>query len=76
MGFSLIIKKKSRLYYLNHCIRIVEFGIARFNENKEVSGSMEPHKVEIQEVRMQVLLPITSSKIVVPIAMQRFNNFQ
>ena len=53
-------------YCPNHYIRIVETGNARFIENDEVSGSEEPRKVEIKEVRVTVSLPFTSFKDVVP----------
>ena len=37
---------------------------------------MEPHKVEIQEIRVQVPLPITSSQIFVPTVVEHFDNLQ
>ena len=46
-------------------MRIVEARNARFIENGEVSGSLEPRKAEIQEVRVQVPLLINSSQVVV-----------
>lgn len=50
----------------NHSTRIVETENAWFIENGEVSGSEEPRNVEIREVRVQIPLPCTYSKIVVP----------
>ena len=37
-----------------------------FIENGDNNESMEPHKVEIEEVRVQVSLLLTSSQVVVP----------
>ena len=56
--------KRYRFYYLNHNTKIVEIENARFIENGEVSGSEVPRNVVIQEVRVQVPLPITSFKVV------------
>ena len=47
-------------YYPTHNTRIVEIGNARFNEN----GSLGPRRVEIQEVRMQIPLSVTSQVFV------------
>ena len=44
--------KEYRFYCLNHSTRIVEIGNARFIENDEISGSVEPRKVKIEEVRV------------------------
>ena len=57
--------KGYRFYYPKHRKRIVETRNVRFIDNDEVSGSLEPRKVEIQEVRVQVPLHITSSQVVV-----------
>lgn len=57
-------------------MRIVEFGNARFIKHGEISGSMEPRKEKIQEDRVQVPLPVTSSKVVFPMVIERINNFQ
>ena len=46
--------KGYRFYCPNHSTRRVEIGNARFIENGEVSGSEEPRKVEIKEVRVSV----------------------
>ena len=71
--------KKSRgyrFYYLNHNTRIVEIGNARFIENGEVSRNEIPCNVIIQEVRVQVPLPITYFKVDVPPIVEQFNNYQ
>ena len=69
-GFFIGYPEKSkgyRFYYPNHSMRIVETENARFIENGEISGSsMEPRKIEIQEVKVQIPLPITSSQVLVP----------
>lgn len=57
-------------------MRIVEFGNARFIKHGEISGSMEPRKEKIQEDRLQIPLPVTSSKVVFPMVIERINNFQ
>jgi hypothetical protein len=54
----------------------VETGNARFIENGEISGSDNLRNIDIQEVRMQVPMPITSNKIVVPIIFEQPNNIQ
>ncbi|XP_022846239.1 uncharacterized protein LOC111368978 [Olea europaea var. sylvestris] len=48
--------------------------MVRFIENGEVSVSFEPRNVEIQEVRIQVSLPSTSSNVVVPQIVKRHEN--
>ena len=60
----------------NHSTRIVETGNARFIENGEVSGSLEPRNVEIQEVRVLVHLPLPSSQVVVPVHVDHDNDLQ
>ena len=67
--------KEYRFYRFNHNTRIVETGNVKFIENGEVSGSEIPHNVVIQEVRVQVPLPITFSKIVVLLIVKQFNNY-
>ena len=57
--------KGYRFYCPNHSTRIVESGNARFIENCDISGSDQMHNVSIQEVRMQISVPKTST-IVVP----------
>ncbi|KAL8128993.1 hypothetical protein V2J09_018148 [Rumex salicifolius] len=54
--------------------KIIETGNARFIENGEVGGSVEPRKVEIQEVRVQVPLSLTSSQVVVPMHVDHAND--
>lgn len=44
-------------------------------ENDKINGSTELRKVKIQEVRVQVPLPVTSSKIVVLVIVEHTNNF-
>lgn len=39
--------KEYRLYCPKHSTKIVETGNARLIENDEISGSLEPHKMEI-----------------------------
>jgi hypothetical protein len=68
--------KKFRFYCPNHSMRIVETGNARFIENGEISGSDNLRNVDIQEVRVQVPMPITSNKIVVPIVVEQPNNIE
>jgi hypothetical protein len=68
--------KKFRFYCPNHSTRIVETGNARFIENGEISGSDNLRNVDIQEVRVQVQMPITSNKIVVPIVVEQPNNIE
>ena len=57
--------KGYRFYCPNHSTRIVESGNARFIKNCDISGSDQMHNVSIQEVRMQISVPKTST-IVVP----------
>ena len=68
--------KGFRFYCPNHSTRIVETGNARFIENSEISGSDNLRNVDIQEVRVQVPMPITSNKIVVPIVVELPNNIK
>ena len=56
-------------------MRIIETRNARFIENGDISGSVDPRKVEIKAVRVQVSLPITSSQVV-PIVVEQFDNLQ
>ena len=68
-GFFIGYPEKSkgyRFYCPSHSTRIVETGNARFIENGEISGSLEPRKVEIREIRVHVPLPNISSQVVVP----------
>ena len=57
--------KGYRFYCPNHSTRMVESGNARFIENCDISGSDKMHNVSIQEVRVQISVPKTST-IVVP----------
>ncbi|KAA0031640.1 Retrovirus-related Pol polyprotein from transposon TNT 1-94 [Cucumis melo var. makuwa] len=54
----------------------VETGNVRFIENDIISGSLEPRKVEIQEVRVEIPSSITSSQVVVPVVVDAVNNPQ
>ena len=68
--------KRYRFYCPSHSTRIVETGNARFIENDEVGGSLEPRKLEIREIRVHVPLPNISSQVVVPIVVEQFDNLQ
>ena len=57
-------------------MRIVETGNARFIENGEISGSDNLRNVDVQEVKVQVPLPITSNEIVVPTIIKQPNNVE
>ena len=57
--------KGYRFYCPNHSTRIVESGNARFIENCDISGSDQMRNFSIQEVRVQISVPKTST-IVVP----------
>ena len=50
--------KGYRFYYPNHSSRIIETDNARFIENGEVSGSTNKQIVDINEIRINVPLPI------------------
>ena len=68
--------KGFRFYYPNHSTRIVETSNARFIENGAISGSDNLRNVDIQEVRVQVPMLITSNKIVGPIVVEQPNNIE
>ena len=68
--------KGYRFYCPNHSTKIVETGNARFIENGEIRGSDQLQKTNIQEVRVQVPLPITSKEIVVPTIVESFDNVE
>ena len=54
-------------YCVNHSMRIVEIGNAKFLENGEIGGSTIPRDVEIKEVTVQFPLTcISSSKVIAP----------
>ena len=57
--------KGYRFYCPNHSTRIVESGNDRFIENCDISGSDQMRNVSIQEIRVQISVPKTST-IVVP----------
>ena len=46
--------KGYRFYCPNHSVRIVETGNSRFLENGEISGSNEPRKVDVEEIRVDI----------------------
>jgi hypothetical protein len=68
--------KGYRFYCPIHSTKIVEIGNARFLENCEISGSNKPQNAVIQEVRVQVPLPITFKENVVPAVVQSFDNVE
>uniref|UniRef100_A0A1J3K4I8 Retrovirus-related Pol polyprotein from transposon TNT 1-94 n=2 Tax=Noccaea caerulescens TaxID=107243 RepID=A0A1J3K4I8_NOCCA len=60
-GFFIGYPEKSkgfRIYCPNHSTRIVETGNARFYENGEISGSDKVQEVIIQEIRVNIPLPL------------------
>ena len=68
-------KSKGYIFYCpNHSTRIVEFGKARFIENGQISGSGEPHKVDVQETRVETFTRSVSSTVVVPLVVPWFCN--
>lgn len=54
---------------------MVKYGNVRLIENDKINGSTELRKAKIQEVRVQVPLPVTSSKILVLVIFDHYNNF-
>lgn len=68
--------KGYRFYRPTHSAKIVETDNARFLGNGEINGSNKPQNVVIQEVRVQVPLPITSKENVVPTVVQSFDNVE
>lgn len=67
---------KGYIFYCpNHSTRIVKSGNVRLIENGKINGTTELRKVKIQEVKVQVPLPVTSSKIVVLVIVVHTNNF-
>ena len=68
--------KGFRFYCPNHSTRIVETSNARFIENGAISGNDNLRNVDIQEVRVQVPMLITSNKIVGPIVVEQPNNIE
>jgi len=74
---SLVIQKKQRnmFYCLNHSMKIVETGNARFIENSEINESIVPREVETKEVRVLVPLACASSgKVIAPLVIVTNNN--
>ena len=47
-------------------MRIVETGNARFLENGEISGSNEPRKVNVEEIRVDIPPFFLPQEIIVP----------
>ena len=68
--------KGYRFYCPNHSTKIVETSNVRFIENGKIRGSDQLQKTNIQEVRVQVPLPITSKEIVVPTIVESFGNVE
>ena len=54
----------------------MKIGNAWFTENGEISESDNLRNVDIQEVRVQVPMPMTSNKIFVPIVVEQQNNIE
>ena len=78
-GFFIGYPEKSkgyRFYCPSHSTRIVETGNARLIGNSEFSGSLEPRKVEILEIRVQIPLPNIFSQLVVPTVVEQFDNLE
>ncbi|RVW37000.1 Retrovirus-related Pol polyprotein from transposon TNT 1-94 [Vitis vinifera] len=63
--------KGYKFYCPNHSVRIVETGNARFLENGEISGSNEPRKVDIEEIRVDIPPPFLPQEIIVPQPVQQ-----
>ena len=69
-GFFIGYPKNSKGYHFycsSHSTRKVETENVRFIENGKTSGSVEPRKVDIQEV---IPTPMTSAKVVVPVVVR------
>ena len=63
--------KGYRFYCPNHSVRIVETGNARFLENGEISGSNEPRKVDVEEIRVDIAPLFLPQEIIVPQPVQQ-----
>ena len=63
--------KGYKFYYPNHSVRIVETGNARFLENGEISGSNEPRKVDVEEIRVDIPPLFLPQEIIVPQLVQQ-----
>ena len=61
-------------YCPNHSSRIIEIGNARFIENGEVSGSTDKQIVDINEIRVNVLLHINVPTSTIATNLQEQNN--
>ena len=55
----------------NHSVRIVETSNARFLENGEISGSNEPRKVDVEEIRVDIPPLFLPQEIIVPQPVQQ-----
>nr|WDD38954.1 receptor-like protein kinase transcript variant 2 [Fagopyrum tataricum] len=66
--------KGYKFYCPNHSAGIIETGNARFIENGQTSGSGNPRKVDIQEIRFEDHSPRVSSKVVVPIVVSQLHD--
>ena len=58
--------KGYKFYCPNHSVRIVETGNARFLENGEISGSNEPRKVDVEEIRVHIPPLFLPQELIVP----------
>ena len=63
--------KGCRFYCPNHSVRIVEIGNTRFLENDEISGSNEPRKVDVEEIRVDIPPLFLPQEIIVPQPVQQ-----
>ena len=63
--------KGYRFYCPNHSVRIVETCNARFLENGEISGSNEPRKVDVEEIRVDIPPLFLPQEIIVPQPVQQ-----
>ena len=63
--------KGYRFYCPNHSVRIVETDNARFLENGEISGSNEPRKVDVEEIRVDIPPLFLPQEIIVPQPVQQ-----
>ena len=63
--------KGYKFYCPNHSVRIVETGNAIFLENGGISGSNEPRKVDVEEVRVDIPPLFLPEEIVVPRPVQQ-----
>ncbi|RVX15068.1 Retrovirus-related Pol polyprotein from transposon TNT 1-94 [Vitis vinifera] len=63
---------KTAIFYCpNHSVRIVETRNAKFLENGEISGSNEPRKVDIEEIRVDIPPPFLPQEIIAPQPVQQ-----